>query len=172
LEIRIKVLLIDLFLKMVREAALLVHPTRAEQRIFVGDNFEEVVEALYEETRPVYAITQNKYDDELVGDNFIQDSFPDRDNKGSLTQEAMDKLSDFEKLYLGGGKASECVLSAARSMGYRGWEPGEIAVGAEITYEPVGNQLLTVEDIIEEGTIDESEYLGSLYYLAEIDSVL
>lgn len=157
---------------MDREAALLVHPTRAEQRTFVGDDFEEVVESLGGEDRTVYALTQNGYDDELVGDNFYQESFPDRDNRGGLTSEVVNALSDFEKVYLGGGKASECVLSAAKSMGYRGWEPREIVVGAEITYEPVDDQLVTVEDMIEEETIDESEYLGSLYYLTEVDSVL
>lgn len=156
---------------MDREAALLVHPTRAEQRTFVGNDFEDVVEALGED-RPVYALTQNSYDDELVADYFYQEIFPDMDNRGGLTREVMEELSDFDRVYLGGGKASECVLAAARSMGYRGWEPREVAVGAEITYEPVDNRLVTVEYIIEEETIDESEYLGSLYYLAEVDSVL
>lgn len=157
---------------MDREAALLVHPTRAEQRTFVGNDFEEVVESLGGEDRPMYALTQNGYNDDLVGDAFYQESFSDRDNRGGLTTEVMNTLSNFDKVYLGGGKASECVLSAARSMGRRGWEPGEIVVGSEITYETVEDQLLTVEDMIEEETIDESEYLGSLYYLTEVGSVL
>lgn len=171
LEITIKALVVDLFLKMGREVALLVHPTRTEQRTFVGDGFEEVVEALGEQDRPVYALTQNGYDDDLVGDNVYQEYFQDRDSRGGLTREVMNVLSNYDRVYLGGGKASDCVLSAARSMGYRGWEPGEIAVGADITYEPVDDELVTVEEIIEEETIDESEYLGSLYYLTEVDSV-
>lgn len=157
---------------MDREAALLVHPTRAKQRTFVGDDFEELVDSLDGETRQVYALTQNSYDDELVADYLYQETFSDRDNRGSLTSDVMDVLSEYDRIYLGGGKASECVLSAARSMGYSGWKPEEIVVGAEITYDSVDNQLVTVEDMIEEETIDESEYLGSLYYLTEVDSVL
>lgn len=156
---------------MDREAALLVHPTRAEQRTFVGDDFEEVIEALGED-RSLYALSQNRYDDELVGDRFYEKSFSDRDNRGGLTSDVINILSNYDRVYLGGGKASECVLSAARSMSYRGWVPGEIVVGAEITYEPVDDQLVTAEDMIEEETIDESEYLGSLYYLTEVNSVL
>jgi len=157
---------------MVREAALLVHPTRAEQRTFVGDDFEDVVESLGGEDKPLYALTQNGYNDDLIGDRFYQEYFSDRDGRGGLTIEVMNTLSDFEKVYIGGGKASECVLMAARSMGRRGWEPGEIVVGTEITYEYIDDQLVTVEDIIEEETIDDSEYLGSLYYLTEVNSVL
>ncbi len=171
LEIVIKDLAVDLYLKMDREAVLLVHPIRAEQRNFVGTDFEDVIDSIVDD-RQVYALTQNGYDDELVGHSFYDEYFEDRGGRGNLTSEVVDQLSDFEGVCLGGGKASECVLKAARSLGYRGWEPGEIVVGAEITYEPVDNSLVTVEDIIEEETIDESEYLGSLYYLAEVDSVL
>ena len=157
---------------MVREAALIVHPTTGEQRTFVDDLLESRLQDFEDSGVPIYALKQEGYEDELVGSEFYQDTFSDIQGRGSLGRDALDTVLDYDVVYLGGGKASECVPQAASSLGRYGYMNEDLVADAHSTYDRVDGELMTLQEMRRDAAIDEFEAVGSLCDWAKIESVV
>lgn len=158
---------------MVREAALIVHPTMDEGRTFVDERLEERLQDFQDSDIPVYALGQKGYEEEnLVGSEFYEDTFSDIQGRGRLGQEALDTVLEYAMIYLGGGKASECVPSAASSLGRYGYTNEDLVADAHSTYDQVDSELMTLQEMRRDQTVDELEAVGSLYDWAKIKSAI
>lgn len=157
---------------MVKDAALIVHPTMKDQRTFVDERLEERLRDFYEEDIPVYALRQTGYNDDLVGSQFYNDTFSDSDARGNLDSESLNQLLEYERFYMGGGDATLCVKNAASSLGFYGYSNEKLIVDPESTYSMVQSKLMNLDQMVQDSSIDVMEEVGSLYSWVQIKSAL
>ena len=148
------------------KTALILHPTREEKRTFVGDDLVEKLGVLKDQGYRILAVTQNGYDDDLVGEKHYDRSFPDRHGQGNLTSDLTEEMMEIDRLLLGGGEGGDCVAQAAYSVAVKGYE--NIVAGKEVTYVNTEEGVMSLDEMPDERILNEA---GSLPTYARIESI-
>lgn len=107
-------------------------------------------------------------EEDLLSDVSEDKVYTDLNGRGRIPNEMRDAISDYSSLLFTGFYATECVKRGIESL----QSDFDIYLAENLTYEQIGEELYSVQDIRSNEEIEDRNILRALYLDTEIEDYL